>query len=159
MVLNAGAFYASGDDVRDIVFDPAECQPGERGCRAFAVNNRPPSVFTVDTRRDTSAGVVPGALRNQIVDIVDVCQGPARLAFRRTTDMTEVGPVERARLYVVCFASGQMLTIDPDLSTVIAQTLVGRGSTRSPSTSGTTRSAGARCRPGPSAARSTVAPT
>ena len=121
----AGGPYSSGDDVREIVFDP--CTPGNAGCRAFTVEGHPPSVFTLDTRLDNGAGVSPGTPRNQVVDIVEVCQGPSRLALRQTMQPGPEGMRQVNRLYVSCFASGQILVIDPDQATLVATILAGSG--------------------------------
>jgi hypothetical protein len=121
--------FAIGEDQRDIVFDP--CPDTQPGCRAFAVQNHPPSVYTLDTRLNPPNGPATGAPAglpiNAIVDIVDVCQGPARLALKRSHRLGPEGDVPVARLYVNCFASGQVLVIDPDAAMIVDGILVGRG--------------------------------
>src|SRR5262249_35491043 len=55
-----GGAFAFGNDVRDIVFDPA--QP-----RAFLPDNLPPSVVVLDTR-PLPTSIPPGQPANQVID-------------------------------------------------------------------------------------------
>jgi hypothetical protein len=114
-----GPFFA-GDDVRDVVVQPD-------GARAFFVQNHPPALFTLDTRPQESSQ--SGYPQNEIVDIVDVCQGPSHLGLRRWTEAGAPGAEDRVvtRVYVVCFTTGQVAVVDPDLATVADTILVGRG--------------------------------
>ena len=125
--VGTSAVYAAGDDVRDFVFDDCAFspnQPANPGCRAFFIDNSPPTVFTVDTRIDY--GQVPaGVPRNKVTDIVDVCQGPSHLRMQHFTDPATGGAI--TRLYVVCYANNQIAVIDPDLSRVLDIIQIGRG--------------------------------
>ncbi len=121
--LNSGPYAASAStDVRQLVFDP--CTFDNPGCRAFVVDNNPPSVFTLDTRIDLMVGTPAGIPRNQVVDIVDICQGPSRIAFRH---LGHKGDRSVDRVYVTCFTSGQMMVVDPDLAELVGIITVGRG--------------------------------
>lgn len=124
VTLGGGPYY-SGSDVRDLVFDP--CTEDDPGCRAFIVNDDPPSVFTLDTRVDPVGGTPgspAGLPENQVASIVDTCQGPANLAFRRI----DLGSGYTAsRIYAVCFDGNQLAVIDPDQERVVGNTLIGRG--------------------------------
>jgi hypothetical protein len=109
--VSAGPF-ATGDDVRGVVFD-------QGGDRAFFLDNRPPAVFMVDTRIEPSTGLP----RNQVIDIVPVCLGASHLDVRSFVDQGRTV----TRVYVACFTAGQLLVIDADLATVIAVSNIGQG--------------------------------
>jgi hypothetical protein len=117
--LNNGP-YLLGDDVRDLAVQAD-------GNRAFFIENHPPSLFTVDTRPIESSST--GFPTNQVVDIVDVCQGPSHLGLRQWTEAGGPDAPDRVitRLYVVCFQTGQVAVIDPDLAIITDTILVGRG--------------------------------
>jgi hypothetical protein len=119
--LGGGAFQA-GDDVRDVV-------PQPELNRVFMVDNHPPSVFTVDTRLVQSNEFQSGAPANQVTDIITICQGPSHLGLRTFEEPGAPGEPPRTvtRIYVVCFTSGQVAVIDPDLSEVLDQISVGNG--------------------------------
>jgi hypothetical protein len=117
-------FFNSGDDVRDLAFDP--CVPGDEGCRAFVIENHPASLFTLDTRIDPRQ-VPAGVPINTVVDIEAVCQEPSHLAFRGFADWEGIGRMPLNRVYVLCYGSNQMAIVDPDVAQVVDITLVGRG--------------------------------
>jgi hypothetical protein len=102
------------------------CGDGNIGCRGFFVQENPPSLFTVDTRVEPDR-FPAGVPRNQVVDLVDVCQGPAHLAMRQETQPGHEGERPRTLLYAVCFDAGQVAVVDPDLASVVDTVLVGRG--------------------------------
>ncbi len=116
----AGAF-ATGDDVRDL-------QVQEDGSRAFFLQNHPPSLFTLDVRQFSPSGesTLPA---DQVVDIVPVCEGPSRIGLRQWQETGAEGAPPRTvtRVFVVCFVTGQVAVIDPDLGAMAANILVGRG--------------------------------
>lgn len=118
----AGGPYSIGDDVRDIQVQPD-------GSRAFFIDNHPPSLFTLDTRPLLQGGLSTGAPTNQVVDVVDVCQGPAHLQMRQYAIAGAPGEpnILATRLYVVCFQTGQVWTIDPDQPRTRALIATGRG--------------------------------
>lgn len=117
--------FNAGDDVRDITFDPCTDRgPGNAGCRAFAIQNHPPSLFTIDTRIDPLR-VPAGSPQNVITDAVSVCQAPSHLAFQSIAD--PLGGPRRNRVYVLCYGANQMAVVDPDLSLLVDSVLVGRG--------------------------------
>jgi hypothetical protein len=97
---------------------PQRCGPGNTGCRAFFVDNAPPSLFVADTRIDPTLPPA-GVPRNEVVDIVPVCQGPSHLAVRRDGDTV--------RIYVVCFDAGMIDVVDPDQAQVVDTIIVGAG--------------------------------
>ncbi len=127
-VLGAGNFsisagpYLTGADVRDLSIQAD-------GVRGFFINNQPPSLFTVDTRTIATSGADEGFPANQVVDIVNVCQGPSNLATRTFVEPGAPGTPPRnvTRVYVICFITGQIAVVDPDLGQVVDNILVGRG--------------------------------
>jgi hypothetical protein len=121
---NTGGPFSVGSDERDFVFDP--CTPDSPGCRGFFLDNFPPSLFTVDTRIDPT-GQPAGVPRNEVVDIVDVCQTPSHLALRQFVTPGPEGNAPQTRVYVVCFGSSQIAVVDPDLGQVTDTILLGRG--------------------------------
>ena len=118
----AGGPYATGDDVRDVQVQPD-------GSRAFFIDNHPPSLFTVDTRPLLVGGLPTGEPTNQVVDVIDVCQGPSHLQMRQFTIAGAPGepPHTATRLYAVCFQSNQVWAVDPDLPVVRSMITTGRG--------------------------------
>lgn len=117
----AGGPFSLGEDVRELIFEPG-------GNRAFGLEQHPPSLFTVDTRVDPM-GFPSGVPRNQVIDAVTLCQGPSHLKLRQWTEPGGPGDPERTvtRLYAVCFTTGQLAVIDPDLGQVLDLIAVGRG--------------------------------
>lgn len=126
-ILPAGDFnvsngpFLAGDDVREFAFEP-----GAR--RGFFLNDHPPSLFTVDTRIEAS-GPTAGVPRNFVVDAVSVCQGASHMAVRQWTEPGAEGTPDRqlTRIYVVCFTTGQVMILDPDLALVLDTVQVGTG--------------------------------
>jgi DNA-binding beta-propeller fold protein YncE len=113
--------FATGVDVRQIVFEAG-------GQRAFISQGNPPAVLVMDTRTLPQMGQ-PAAPVNQIVDVVPVCQGASTLVARPTVVKGAPGEPDftQTRLYVVCFQTGQVVEIDPDLARINDTILVGRG--------------------------------
>jgi hypothetical protein len=111
----------SGSDARDLAFEPG-------GNRLFVTNNSPPTLLVVDTS-SAPDGPSPGQPRNQVVEIIDSCQSPSHMGVRRV--LLPGGPLspplERTRIYVICFASDQVMVVDPDRPGVEAIIQVGRG--------------------------------
>jgi hypothetical protein len=118
----AGGPYSAGDDVRDVQVQPD-------GTRAFFIDNHPPTLFTLDTRQLLQGGAPVGTPTSQVVDVVDVCQGPSHLQLRQLLVSGAPGepPALATRLFAVCLTTGQVWAVDPDRSTVTAQISVGRG--------------------------------
>ncbi|MSP60664.1 MAG: hypothetical protein EXR72_10050 [Myxococcales bacterium] len=116
-----GAFL-TGDDIRDVAVQAD-------AARAFFVEGRPPSLFTVDTRILQTMSMPTGLPANQVIDIVDVCQGPSHLGMRQSDEPGPPGTpkVRTTRVYVVCFNTGQVAVVDPDLPSLVDTILVGRG--------------------------------
>jgi hypothetical protein len=127
-ILQAGNFaisagpYLTGADVRDLAIQAD-------GARGFFIDNQPPSLFTVDTRTIASSGSDNAFPANQVVDIVNVCQGPSNLATRTFVEPGATGAPPRTvtRVYVICFTTGQIAVVDPDLGLVVDNILVGSG--------------------------------
>jgi hypothetical protein len=113
--------FSSGVDVRHIAFEAG-------GQRAFVSQGSPPSVLVLDTRvrRDAGQSATPV---NQVVDAIPVCQGASTLVARPTFVPASGGApgFTQTRLFVVCFATGQIVEVDPDLARVNDAILVGRG--------------------------------
>jgi len=107
--LNAvgGAGGISGDS-RGVVFDGT-------GDRAYMINRSPPSMMVYDTSID-----VQGQPTNRLVTAVDVCREASSIALANSGDGN--------RVYVSCFQSGELYSIDPrGLGVVEAVTVLGRG--------------------------------
>src|SRR5262249_33757133 len=69
-----------------------------------------------------------GQPANQVVDVIDVCQTPSPLGLRQVLVPTVGGGQRRQTLlYVVCFLSGQVMVVDPDLGHVLDTILIGGG--------------------------------
>jgi hypothetical protein len=127
-VIPAGSFsiaagpYLSGADVRGVTVQAD-------GARSFFIDNMPPSLFTVDSRTIAASGADDGFPANEVVDIVDVCQGPSNLAQRTFTEAGAEGAPPRTitRVYVVCFITGQVAIVDPDLASLVDVIQVGSG--------------------------------
>jgi hypothetical protein len=102
-------YLADGSDVRDIKFT-------KDGSRAYVVDRAPPSVIEIDT---TSTPPPAGDPRDVILHAVEVCPQPSLLALRE-----DPGPL---RVYVTCFAAGQIFVVDPLAVEVVDVINVGRG--------------------------------
>jgi hypothetical protein len=102
-------YLADGSDVRDIKFS-------KDGTRAYIVDRAPPSVIEMDT---TSGPPPAGDPRDVVLHAVEVCPQPSLLALRE-----DPGPL---RLYVTCFAAGQIFVVDPLAQEVVDVINVGRG--------------------------------
>ena len=102
-------YLSDGSDVRDVKFT-------SDGTRAFIVDRAPPTVIEMDT-----SPVPPpaGDPRDVILSAIEVCPQPSLLALRENP-----GPL---RVYVTCFAAGQIFVIDPPRGEVIDVINVGRG--------------------------------
>jgi hypothetical protein len=103
------SFLSDGSDSRDVKFT-------SDGSRAFVVNQRPPSVLVIDT---TSSPAPAGNPRGTILYGVEVCSQPSLLTVR------EFPPP--LRVYVTCFAAGQIFAVDPTQGSVADIIDVGRG--------------------------------
>ncbi|MCS6912505.1 MAG: YncE family protein [Myxococcales bacterium] len=113
----SSAFAGTGQDVRDLVFEPG-------GGRAFMTLPSPPSLLVLDTRPDPLTGVP----FNQVLSVVDICAGPARMGVARVPRLGTDGKVRRHTLiYVPCYQSGQVAVVDPDAALLVATIQVGRG--------------------------------
>ena len=113
--------FATGVDVRQLVFEAG-------GQRAFISQGNPPSVLVMDTSTKRDVGQ-PATAVNQVVDAVPVCQGASSLIARPVVVKGAPGAPDftQTRLYVVCFQTGQVVEIDPDLARINDTILVGRG--------------------------------
>jgi DNA-binding beta-propeller fold protein YncE len=98
-----------GNDARAIAFSPD-------GERAYIVNRSPSELLVFDTSLDAS-----GLPKNVRLGAVDLCPGPATLAV--------VDTGEGLRVYVPCFSTGQVWTVDPDRLEVVDVTETGKGPT------------------------------
>ena len=114
--------FGLGEVIRDVVFQPD-------GQRAFFIEDHPPAMFTVDTRVDPNgAGLLADQPRNQVIDIVPVCQGAEHITLRQWQEAGPDGaPQTVSRVYVSCFGTGQLMVIDPDLAIVTDTIAVGQG--------------------------------
>jgi hypothetical protein len=66
--------------------------------------------------------------RNQVVDVVDVCQEPSKIAVRTVSTTGANGqPRTATRVYVVCFLANEMMVVDPDRPGVLSTILLGVG--------------------------------
>jgi hypothetical protein len=102
-------FLVNGSDMRDIKFSAD-------GNRAFIVDRSPPSLLIIDT---TASPPPAGDPRAVFLAAVEVCSQPSLLAVREGA-----GP---RRVYVSCFATGEIFVVDPDLAEVIDVIEVGTG--------------------------------
>jgi DNA-binding beta-propeller fold protein YncE len=112
------AFFPSGMDIRGLVLSP----DGRRayvlhrnGSLSYARDN-PPALVAVDRTPDSQGRPV-----NRTVEVVEICSGATELHWHDAGR----GP----RLYVVCFESGQLYVVDPELMEVAAVINAGRGPT------------------------------
>jgi DNA-binding beta-propeller fold protein YncE len=96
-----------GTDNRGVVFAPD-------GSFAYILSRSPASLAVVDTRLRPD-----GRPANQVVDVVNVCSEPSQLAAR----VTAAG----LRLYIVCFAAGEVWAMDAATRRVLEVIRVGRG--------------------------------
>ena len=110
----AGTFAGTGQDVRDLVFEPG-------GLRAFMNIQTPPSLLTLDTRPDPQTRVPV----NQVLNTVDICPGPARITLARPPRGGAGG--RRSLVYVPCYQTGQVVVVEPDTAQLVATILMGRG--------------------------------
>lgn len=103
-------FVATGSpaDVRGIAFADA-------GDRAYVLSRAPAQVMVLDTSIDAATGLP----RNQLVDQIEVCAQPSLLRVRESAAGT--------RVYVVCFAAGQVWVVDPGAARVVDVIDTGRG--------------------------------
>ncbi len=106
-------------DSRDILFDPLTP-------RAFFTTNNPPSLVTLDTRVLPEQGT-PSVPANLVSSAIDICQSPSHLELRCEQPGVAIEQCTARRLYVVCFLSNQLYTIDPDAAVVTDIVLLGRG--------------------------------
>jgi DNA-binding beta-propeller fold protein YncE len=102
-------YLSDGSDVRDVKFT-------KDGNRAYVVDRSPPTVVEIDT---TSVPPPAGDPRDVILRAIEVCPQPSLLAVRE-----DPPPL---RVYVTCFAAGQIFVIDPPRGEVIDVINVGRG--------------------------------
>ena len=109
----SSAFFTRGTDIRGLVFSPD-------GTRAYVLHRNglslsdPPALVAVDRTADAT-----GRPKNRAVAVVEMCAGATQLLWHDAGR----GP----RLYGVCFESGQIYIVDPDLMAVTAIINVGRG--------------------------------
>jgi hypothetical protein len=108
-IVRLDAYLIDGTDGRDLRFT-------RNGNRAYAVNRRPPSVVEIDTSPYPPPAGDP---RGVVLNGYEVCSDPSFLALRDAPD-----PL---RVYVTCFAAGQVFVIDPPRGEVIDAIDVGRG--------------------------------
>jgi hypothetical protein len=109
----SSAFYPAGRDIRGLVLSPDKSRayllhrnPGSR--------EHPPAIVAVDRRPDERGEPV-----NQAIDTVEVCGGGTEMRWHDSGR----GP----RLFVVCFESGQVYVVDPELMAVRGIINIGRG--------------------------------
>ena len=102
-------YLSDGSDVRDVKFT-------KDGSRAYVVDRSPPTVVEFDT---SSVPPPAGDPRDIILRAVEVCPQPSLLALRE-----DPPPL---RVYVTCFAAGQIFVIDPPRGEVVDIINVGRG--------------------------------
>lgn len=100
---------ADGADLRDVKFSAD-------GKHAYVLSRRPPSLLDIDT---SPGGPTAAEPRNVVRQIIEVCADPSLLTVRE-----EPGPT---RIYVTCFAAGQVYVVDPNLGDVVDVVDVGRG--------------------------------
>jgi YVTN family beta-propeller protein len=116
----SSALFPAGRDVRGILLS-------KDGSRAYLLHRNlpggtsgsltnPAAVVVLDRSLDAS-----GRPADRAVDIVEVCSGPTEMRWHDAG----LGP----HLYVVCFESGQVYVIDPELTAVSAIINAGRGPT------------------------------
>jgi YVTN family beta-propeller protein len=109
----SSAFYPSGFDIRGLTFT-------QQGRRAYVVHRNsggrenPAAVVAIDRTPDAAGQPVDRAVAE-----VEVCAGATQMHLHDSGR----GP----RLFVVCFESGQVYVVDPDLMAVTAVINAGRG--------------------------------
>jgi hypothetical protein len=111
----SSAFFPSGRDLRGLVQSPD-------GKKLFVLHrntgtrDNPAALVAIDRTPDRQGNPV-----NRATDAVEICGGASQLSWHDTGR----GP----RLFVVCFESGQVYVVDPDLLIVSAIINAGRGPT------------------------------
>ena len=111
----SSAFFPSGRDIRGLVQSPD-------GRRIFLLHrntgtrDNPAALVTIDRTLDAHGEPV-----NRAIDAVEICGGATQLSWHDSGR----GP----RLFVVCFESGQLYVVDPELMVVSAIVNAGRGPT------------------------------
>jgi hypothetical protein len=100
------ATFLAGNDVRALAFD-------QNGNRALITDNNPPSVLTFDTR---PVAVEGGQPNNTVTGAVDVCLTPSQMGMYRIALPGAPGaPTQlKTKLVVTCFASNEIMIVDPD---------------------------------------------
>ncbi len=116
----SSAFYPSGMDIRGFVLSPDKRRAyvlhrNPNPLSLYARDN-PPALVAVDRSPDAQGRPV-----NRPIDVVEICSGASELHRH------DAG--RGARLYAVCFESGQVYVIEPDLMEVAAVINAGRGPT------------------------------
>lgn len=103
-------FVPSGGtaDIRGIGFSNG-------GDRAYLLSRSPAAVYVLDTTIDP----LTRAPKNRVLDEIEVCAQPSLLRVRQTGD--------GVRLFVVCFAAGQVWVVDPASTRVVSVIETGRG--------------------------------
>jgi DNA-binding beta-propeller fold protein YncE len=112
------AFFPYGMDIRGFVLAPDQQRAyvlHRNGSPLYARDN-PPALVAVDRSPDAQGRPV-----NRAVEVVEICSGATELHWHDAGR----GP----RLYVVCFESGQIYVVDPELMEVSAVINAGRGPT------------------------------
>jgi DNA-binding beta-propeller fold protein YncE len=116
------AFYPKGMDIRGLVLSPDQQ-------RAYLLHRNGRDLRGIDLARDNPAALLAidrspdaqGRPANRTVDVLEVCAGATELHWHNAG--------RRPQLYAVCFESGQIYVVDPDLMEVSAVINAGRGPT------------------------------
>ncbi len=110
------AFYPYGNDIRGMVLsaDGKRAYVLHRNGAGISARDNPAALVAVDRTPDSQGRPI-----NRAVEVVEICSGPTELHLHDAGR----GP----RLHVVCFESGQIYVVDPDLMEVSAVINVGRG--------------------------------
>jgi DNA-binding beta-propeller fold protein YncE len=116
----SSAFFPSGIDIRGFVLaaDKERAYVLHRNPNplSYYARDNPPALVAVDRSPDAQGRPV-----NRAVEVVEICSGP--------TELHQHDAGRGPRLYVVCFESGQVYVVDPDLMEVSAVINAGRGPT------------------------------
>jgi hypothetical protein len=111
----SSAFFPSGRDIRGLVESP-DGKTLFLLHRNTGTRDNPAALVAVDRTPDRTGEPV-----NRAIDAVEICGGATQLSWHDTGR----GP----RLFVVCFESGQVYVVDPNLLIVSAIINAGRGPT------------------------------
>ena len=113
------AFFPAGMDIRGLVLSPDRQRAyvlHRNSSRFEFARDNPPALVAVDRSLDLQGRPV-----NRTVKVVEVCAGGTELHWHDAGR----GP----QLYAVCFESGQIYVVDPELMEVSAVVNAGRGPT------------------------------